>query len=489
MARRLGASFAIVPLSWPCRAGLPPTASASGASCSSGSAHDARGGRWRSSLLATVLGSARGLRPAGHRAPVLGRRSAGAGGQPHRPDRYDSAFGHYTFAASAGQASAPASSSSSAAPGAIPDTRTIFAWASDCGARAARHLAVAALPGTSREPHRAQQTGSIRELLRRPGLVRALTVELHRPRRRRHQPGLPAAAGHRTRDLAASMIGVLLAARAAASMVSRLFLGAALGRSLGRRRLLIGSVALRRPRMALVPVPMPVWLLVLVVVARAWARRRSAADHVLARGGDPAGLRGRAMSLRLTGNRLGQVVVPSAAGVLALGAGAAGVLWITAAALAAVGSGGSRRQPTPSRSSLIATSCTPTRRTMTPSDEVVRDAAHHRDPARHHQPGQPSAHPRHARGARRGHGRHRSRAGQTARRPAASCCASTPPASPSTTMVEGDADLTFLAIEPAREAEVRFSPPYLTIEGVYVTEQGATSASPADVDSSDVRSG
>ena len=56
----------------------------------------------------------------------------------------------------------------------------------------------------------------------------------------------------------------------------------------------------------------------------------------------PPGLRGRAMSLRLTGNRLGQVVVPTAAGVLAAGAGVAGVLWITAAAL---GSGRKRLAP------------------------------------------------------------------------------------------------------------------------------------------------
>ena len=41
------------------------------------------------------------------------------------------------------------------------------------------------------------------------------------------------------------------------------------------------------------------------------------------------------MSLRLTGNRLGQVVVPSTAGMVALGAGASGVLWLTAAALGA----------------------------------------------------------------------------------------------------------------------------------------------------------
>jgi MFS family permease len=51
----------------------------------------------------------------------------------------------------------------------------------------------------------------------------------------------------------------------------------------------------------------------------------------------PAGLRGRAMSLRLTGNRLGQVLIPSAVGAVAVGVGAAGVLAATAAALALVG--------------------------------------------------------------------------------------------------------------------------------------------------------
>ena len=51
----------------------------------------------------------------------------------------------------------------------------------------------------------------------------------------------------------------------------------------------------------------------------------------------PPGLRGRAMSLRLTGNRAGQVVVPGAVGLLAAGLGTAGVLWLTAASLAWVG--------------------------------------------------------------------------------------------------------------------------------------------------------
>jgi hypothetical protein len=43
------------------------------------------------------------------------------------------------------------------------------------------------------------------------------------------------------------------------------------------------------------------------------------------------------MSLRLTGNRLGQVLIPSAVGLLAAGVGSAGVLWATAGALALPG--------------------------------------------------------------------------------------------------------------------------------------------------------
>jgi hypothetical protein len=42
------------------------------------------------------------------------------------------------------------------------------------------------------------------------------------------------------------------------------------------------------------------------------------------------------MSLRFVGNRTGQLLVPSAVGVVAVGLGSAGVLWVTAAALAVV---------------------------------------------------------------------------------------------------------------------------------------------------------
>jgi MFS family permease len=120
-------------------------------------------------------------------------------------------------------------------------------------------------------------------------------------------------------------------------MISRLFLGR-LSARLGRRALLVGSVALSAVGLAVAVVPMPLWALAVVVVALGFGlgAGQPLTMSWLAES-TPPGLRGRAMSLRLTGNRVGQVVVPSAAGLLAAGAGAGGVLALTAAGLAAAG--------------------------------------------------------------------------------------------------------------------------------------------------------
>ena len=56
-------------------------------------------------------------------------------------------------------------------------------------------------------------------------------------------------------------------------------------------------------------------------------------------------------------------------------------------------------------------------------------------------------------------------------------------------LAEGRADVTFLAIEPAREGEVAFSQPYLTIEGVYVVAHDADFETAADGDREGVRIG
>ncbi|KDN18047.1 transporter substrate-binding domain-containing protein [Amycolatopsis rifamycinica] len=56
-------------------------------------------------------------------------------------------------------------------------------------------------------------------------------------------------------------------------------------------------------------------------------------------------------------------------------------------------------------------------------------------------------------------------------------------------LTSGAADLGFLAIEPARAAEVAFTAPYVVIEGVYVVPDGSPLTTPADVDRPDVRIG
>lgn len=56
-------------------------------------------------------------------------------------------------------------------------------------------------------------------------------------------------------------------------------------------------------------------------------------------------------------------------------------------------------------------------------------------------------------------------------------------------MVDGRADLCFLAIDPAREDEVAFTAPYVLIEGVYVVPASSSVESPADVDRAGVRVG
>jgi len=281
----------------------------------------------------------------GHLFAVVGQQALVANATP--TGRYDAAFGYYTLVTSVGQALGPGLILVFGGRRAIPDTGAIFL--------ATVGLSVLLLGVTLplRSSERAQsapqaEVGRTMSMLRRAGLVRAMAVScvvlaavditlVY----------LPALGTQR--GIASGAVGTLLALRAGASMVSRLFLGR-LSRSLGRRPLLVGSLAMSAACTAVVVVPMPLGVLVVVVIAlglglgvgqpltMSWLAEST-----------PPGLQGRAMSLRLAGNRLGQVVVPSAAGLLAAGSGAGGVLALTAASLAVVcgvavrGFGGSPR--------------------------------------------------------------------------------------------------------------------------------------------------
>ncbi len=56
-------------------------------------------------------------------------------------------------------------------------------------------------------------------------------------------------------------------------------------------------------------------------------------------------------------------------------------------------------------------------------------------------------------------------------------------------MTMGEADICFLAIEPAREAEVAFTAPYVVIEGVFAVPTTSAAQTPADIDQPGVRIG
>lgn len=56
-------------------------------------------------------------------------------------------------------------------------------------------------------------------------------------------------------------------------------------------------------------------------------------------------------------------------------------------------------------------------------------------------------------------------------------------------LTEGHATLAFLADEPARAEAVRFTAPYVLIDGVYAVPEASSHRSPADVDTAGVRIG
>lgn len=133
-----------------------------------------------------------------------------------------------------------------------------------------------------------------------------------------------------------TVVGVLLATRAAASIASRLLLPLLVAHW-SRAGLVLASLAGAGMALALVP-----WLF----------ERPLAAGILLALGGFFLGLgqpitmslvtqavppasRGAALALRLLGNRVGQVTLPAAAGMLAAPVGPSGAIWMSCVVLGA----------------------------------------------------------------------------------------------------------------------------------------------------------
>ncbi|MFI7130626.1 MFS transporter [Nonomuraea sp. NPDC050153] len=264
----------------------------------------------------------------GHLGSVIAQQALVANTTEH--GRHDTAFGHYTFAASLGQAAGPLLIAVFGGDGSIPATGRIFAWS--CGLGVLVLALSVLLPPSGQAGRSRAEGGDLRSLLRLPGLAHALltscvvlaAVDITLA----YLPALGTEQG-----LTAGAVGLLLTVRGAASMASRFFLGH-LARLVGRRRLLVASTLAAAVAMVLTPVPMPLWALagLLLVAGFGLGVGQPLTMSWLAESA-PAGMRGRAMSLRLVGNRTGQLVIPGAAGLVAAGLGAGGVLLVTALSL------------------------------------------------------------------------------------------------------------------------------------------------------------
>ena len=135
------------------------------------------------------------------------------------------------------------------------------------------------------------------------------------------------------RNIEASHVGWLLTVRAAGAMVSRLAY-VSLFRIFGRVPLTLMSLLLGAVGLMMLAFPLPLWLLYIGAVASGYGLGISSTlafssiVHLA-----PANVRATALSMRLTGNRIGQVAFPSAASFFAAFAGAGGVFAIIAISL------------------------------------------------------------------------------------------------------------------------------------------------------------
>lgn len=268
-------------------------------------------------LLATMfLGVGQLLSVIGEQAIVANTTNRG---------QFDAKFGHFTFASSLGQTIGPLLL---ALPGGTIETPPLALIFIICGALAVPLLGISLFIRSSERVHadgeRVRMLPAAVALLRTPGLIRALlagslvlaSVDLFLA----YLPAL----GH-DRGIAAGMISAMLVARSLLSMFSRLFLGPMV-KVLGRRRVMVWSIAVSAAALLLFALPLDVALLLVLssIYGFAIGTCQPITMSWIAELADP-GTRGLAMSLRLASNRLGQTLLPTALGALSAVAGIGGV--------------------------------------------------------------------------------------------------------------------------------------------------------------------
>ncbi|MGW4023316.1 MFS transporter [Streptomyces sp. NPDC005009] len=292
------------------------------------------GSLWAMALWSGVMGL-------GHLCFVIGAQSLVARqSAPHEQDRN---FGHFTIGASLGQLVGPIAAGALIGADMARTSALALLVAGAGGAVALTSLWRTERPGDLKSRTEQGARVPVRGILRARGVPAGILISLAVLSATDILTAyLPVVGEHRGIDPA--VIGLLLSLRAAATIACRLVLTPLL-RLLGRTVLLTVTCLLAGLLCAGVALPVPVWALALILAVLGFClgvgQPLSMTTVVQAA---PAEARSTALALRLTGNRLGQVAAPAAAGLIA---GVAGVAapFVMLGALLFLASGVALRTP------------------------------------------------------------------------------------------------------------------------------------------------
>jgi MFS family permease len=266
----------------------------------------------------------------GHLALILAAQSLIA--QQAEDSRHDRDFGLMTAAVSLGQLIGPALGGlvlGAAAPGSMADATTrAFLVAAGLGALALPACVGTGVPGAGRGPsRRSGQPVSARDIVRAPGVPAGMFASVVILAAVDIITAYLPVIGER-RGIGPAVVGALLSLRAAASILSRLLIPWMV-RALSRARLIAVSAAGSALAMAVLPMPGgAAGLAAVLAVAGFFLGIGQPLTMSLIVQAVPDDARGTALAIRLTGNRVGQVATPAAAGLVAGAAGIAAAFWL-----------------------------------------------------------------------------------------------------------------------------------------------------------------
>ncbi|MEU2223997.1 MFS transporter [Streptomyces sp. NPDC018347] len=266
------------------------------------------GSLWTMALWSGVMGL-------GHLCFVIGAQSLVARrSAPHEQDRD---FGHFTIGASLGQLVGPVAAGALVGGADRAHGSALALLAAGAGAAVA-FTSLWRLEDRTAVGSRPSRAGRVPvgRILRARGVPAGILISLSVLSATDILTAyLPVVGEHR--GIAPSTVGVLLGLRAGATIACRLVLTPLL-RLLGRPVLLTATCLLAAVLCAGVALPVPVWALgaMLTVLGFCLGVGQPLSMTTVVRAA-PEEARSTALALRLTGNRLGQVAAPAAAGLVA----------------------------------------------------------------------------------------------------------------------------------------------------------------------------